>query len=491
MRILALIALLLAVTCAGTGQSNSRPAGQLQPNQRSISLGDNESTFLILTDIHFDPLTGTDPQLIEQLAAAPVEKWPSIFDSSPDQELSPDGADANYALLSSALNAARNSGARYDYILVTGDFLAHNFREKYRAYAHPDGEGYQDFVIKTMTFVVRAIRQTFPATPVYAAFGNNDSVIDDYAPQGPPLLEAMEREWRIAAAGPKASKDFLSAGYYAAPHPTIPGLEFIVLNTAYWSNKFRSASDPDQASAELNWLTAELDRLRQAHQSAAILMHIPPGIDAYDSAKPGRCASPTLFWKKQYMDSFLATVAAHENVVRDGFAGHTHTDDFRVFTDSGGRPFLQIHIAPSISRDHHNNPGFEIGVYDKTNGAMVDYAATYLRKTAADAFGKPAWTLSYDFRRQSHSENYSPATLETLALLIRSSEAIRLRVMDLFGTRSSSTPPVPLQDWRFYSCAQTESGADSFSRCACPSAAGNSEALSRAIARNSPGLVTH
>jgi sphingomyelin phosphodiesterase acid-like 3 len=473
MRILALMALLFAVIGAGATQSISRTAAQLQPNHRSISLGDNESTFLILTDIHFDPLTGTDPRLIEQLASAPVEKWPSIFDSSPDQELAPDGADANYALLSSALNAARNSEARYDYILVTGDFLAHNFREKYRAYAHPDGEGYEDFVIKTMTFVVRAIRQTFPATPIYAAFGNNDSVIDDYAPQGPRLLAAMGREWGIAAVGPKARKDFLSAGYYAAPHPTIPGFEFIVLNTAYWSNKLRAASDPDQASAELNWLTAQLDRLRQSHKSAAILMHIPPGVDAYDSAKPGRCASPTLFWKKQYMDSFLATVAAHQSVVRDGFAGHTHIDDFRVLTDSSGRPFFQIHIAPSIGRDHHNNPGYEIGVYDKTNGAMVDYAAIYLRRAPAEAFGKPAWTLSYDFREQSHSENYGPATLETIALLIRSSQAIRTRVMDLFGTRSSSTPPVPVKDWRFYSCAQTETDADSFSRCACPSTAGN------------------
>ncbi len=261
-----------------------------------------------------------------------------------------------------------------------------------------------------MTFVTRMIQQAFPSTPIYAAFGNNDSLIDDYAPQGPRLLAAMAREWRIAAAGPDASKDFLSGGYYAAPHPTVPGLEFIVLNTAYWSNKWKAASDPDQATVELHWLSAQVDRLRQAHKSAAILMHIPPGIDAYDSATPGRCATPTLFWKKQYMDSFLAIVAAHEDIVRDAFAGHTHMDDFRVLTDSNGTPFFQIHIAPSIGRDHHNDPGFEIGVYDKANGALVDYAATYLRKSSADALDKPVWTLSYDFRQESHLQNYSPAT---------------------------------------------------------------------------------
>ena len=68
MRILALMALLFAVIGAGATQSISRPPLSLQPNHRSISLGHNESTFLILSDIHFDPLTGTDPRLIEQLA---------------------------------------------------------------------------------------------------------------------------------------------------------------------------------------------------------------------------------------------------------------------------------------------------------------------------------------------------------------------------------------------------------------------------------------
>jgi len=476
MRIFVLALLLVASVAVRTAESNPKTALQEQSNPSTIFAKSNEAAFLILTDIHFDPFTGTDPLMIQQLAAAPVEKWQAILESRPDQELAPDGADANYPLLSSALHAARNSGAHYDYILVTGDFLGHNFPQKYRGYYRPDGNGYEDFVIKTMAFVNRMIQQAFPAIPIYSAFGNNDSVIEDYALQDPSLLAAMAKEWKIVAAGSKAKQDFLLGGYYAVPHPTVPDLEFIVLNTAYWSSKLKTGAAPSTAnpgSVELSWFTAQLDRLRRAHKAAAIMMHIPPGVDAYDSAKPGRCAIPTLFWKKQYLESFLSTVRDHEDVVRDGYAGHTHVDDFRVLTNANGVPYFQTHIAPSISRDQHNSPGFEVGVYDKSSGAMVDYAATYLRNSPAANSTKPAWAFAYDFRQESHFPSYSPASLQTIALLIRSSETIRGRIMESYGAPIASTSPISMKDWRFYSCAQTEVDPGAFSKCACASPGGS------------------
>ena len=394
MRKFALTVLFLALFAIGTAESN-RGVPQRQFNSPAISFGQDEAAFLILSDIHFDPLTGTDPQIIQQLVTAPIEEWNAILASQASQSPAADGADANYSLLSSALDAARNSGLHYDYVLIAGDFLAHNFPEKYRRYARSNGEGYEKFVINTMLFVSRAIQQAFPSIPIYAAFGNNDSVLSDYAPPGPHLLTALQKEWKVVAVQPPARNDFLSGGYYAVPHPTVQDSEFIVLNTSYWSNGFKpdSASNAtDTGSLELNWLTAQLDRLHSTHHSAAILMHIPPGIDAYASSKPGRCAMPSLFWKKPVLDSFLALVAAHKDVLRDAYAGHTHIDDFRLFTDTSGTPYFQTHIAPSIGRDHHNPPGFEIGIYDKKSAAMVDYAANYF-SDSTDSSAKSGWKI--------------------------------------------------------------------------------------------------
>jgi sphingomyelin phosphodiesterase acid-like 3 len=471
MRKFAFAVLFLALFAIGTAESN-RGVPQRQSNNAVISLGQDEAAFLILSDIHFDPLTGTDPQIIQQLVTASVDEWKAVLASQANQSPAPDGADANYSLLLSALEAARNSGLHYDYVLVAGDFLPHNFPEKYRRYARSNSEGYEEFVIKTMLFVSQTIQQAFPSIPIYAAFGNNDSVLADYASPGPRLLAAMKKEWKVVADQPSEKKDFLSGGYYVAPHPTVQDSEFIVLNTSYWSSGFKPDSSPnavDAGSLELDWLTAQLDRLHRTHRSAAILMHIPPGIDAYASSKPGRCAMPALFWKKPVLDSFLAIVASHKDVLRDAYAGHTHIDDFRLFTDASGVPYFQTHIAPSISRDHHNPPGFEIGIYGKKGAAIVDYAANYF-SDSTDSSAKSGWRLAYDFRQESHIPNYSPESLQTLALLIRSSEAIRLRVMQLYGMHTSSVFPVPMQDWRFYSCAQTELDSEPFRNCACPSA---------------------
>lgn len=422
----------------------------------------------MLADIHFDPFAGNDRSTMQELARAPVEDWGRILKGHSGGELSPDGADANYALLLSALDAARNAGAHYDYILMTGDLIGHNFAVKYRLYCHADGAGYEDFVIKTMSFVSRTIQEAFPSLPIYAAFGNNDSAAGDYAPQGPRLLAAMQREWRGVSDQPAAKKDFLAGGYYEASHPTVPNFDFIVLNTAFFSSRLSSGDASNADFLELKWLTARLDALRRTHKKAALVMHIPPGIDAYASAKAGQCGNPAYFWKKPAMDGFVAAISAHRDVVADGFAGHTHIDDFRVLTDSSGTNYFETHIAPSISRDHSNRPGFEIGVYDKQSGAMVDYAAEYLNDAVNGAATKPDWKLAYDFRQESHLPGYSAASLETLALLIRSSEAVRRRLMERTVVRGSSAYQAMVRDWRYYSCAQTEMEGTGYGSCVCP-----------------------
>ena len=135
-------------------------------NPASLPVTHDEGQFLILTDIHFDPFSGNDPHTIQALASSPVEKWQAILQPSASREPSRDGADSNYALLISALQAARQS-AHYDYLLVPGDSLAHHFAEKYDEF-HP-GEGYQEFAIKTLVFVNRMIQQTFPGVPILRA----------------------------------------------------------------------------------------------------------------------------------------------------------------------------------------------------------------------------------------------------------------------------------------------------------------------------------
>ena len=453
-------------------------AAQQRAREVSLSVGKNEGTFLMLSDIHFDPFSGLNPRTFAQLKSHPVKDWQSIFQSAENQVVSSDGKDTNYSLLASAIDAAKNSGWQCDYVLMMGDYLAHNFSQQYRTY-QPGGAGYQEFAVKTLVFVNRMIQQGFPHIPVYGALGNNDSTTDDYAAPGGALLEALDKEWKVISTNKKASKDFLAGGYYTIPHPTVPNSEFVVLNTAFLSERFvhpSSASEKDQALIQLKWLDLKLNQLTAEHKTATLIMHIPPGIDAFESSKPGECSMPTPLWKRPYLDSFLTIIGNHEDILRDSFAGHTHVDDFRVFTSATGDPFMQMHIAPSISREHHNNPAFEIGVYDKSNGALLDYAVTSLRNAlnvSGEAAG-PTWRLAYDFRQESRSQSYGPETLNFLAKVIRSNDVLRKRYMDFYKAQMSpSVTPIDMANWRFYSCAETEMSDAAFEECACPRSEAN------------------
>ena len=456
----------------------SQPAPQIMANT-GVSFGPNESAFLILTDIHFNPFSDPDGAIVDKLFASPVEKWQAILEASANQIPSPDGADTNYPLFAAALNAAKNSGVRYDYVIAPGDFLAHRFEEKYRNH-HLDPARYGEFAIKTELFVSRMIRQSFPSLPIYAALGNNDTTSTDYAAPGESLLAALRTDWKVVASNPAAVKTFAIGGYYAVPHPTVPAQEFIVLNTAFWSRNYAAdsaSSGADPGVAELDWLKAELAHVRSAHKSATLILHIPPGIDAFASAKPGNCEQPASFWKARYESPFMEILTNSKDLLRDGYAGHTHMTDFRVFS-YGGAPFFPMHNAAAVSRDHRNDSGYEIGVYDKSSGALDDYAVVFLTQSnvggiAENSAGNLNATVPvtlrpqlYDFRQLSGFTYLSPDILEVLNQLVLSSATVRARFLDLFSAHSSASS-VLSANWRPLGCAQTQITAAAFAGCAC------------------------
>src|SRR5260370_38120687 len=80
------------------------------------------------------------------------------------------------------------------FVLISDDFLAYAFRREFDASAsdHSDA-AYRIFVRKTMQFLGQQLEQTFPATPILPALGNNDEECGDYQiqPGGPFLIDAL------------------------------------------------------------------------------------------------------------------------------------------------------------------------------------------------------------------------------------------------------------------------------------------------------------
>src|SRR5258708_28875712 len=136
--------------------------------------------FLAVSDIHFNSFA--DPAIVARLEAAEVSQWDAILASSTVTAFSTYGSDVNDPLLRSALGEMRKQLPSPAFVMISGDFLAHEFDKSYQQYATDKSQtAYTAFVTKTIAYVASAFRKAYPGVRVYPTLGNNDSDCGDYA----------------------------------------------------------------------------------------------------------------------------------------------------------------------------------------------------------------------------------------------------------------------------------------------------------------------
>src|SRR5262249_43168282 len=197
-------------------------------------------------------------------------------------------------LFSSTL-AAVSAQAPFDYVIFTGDALRHNFAQAFVA-AGGTPDQFPAFAEKTEAFVVQELQRSLKV-PVLAALGNNDSSCGDYQiPPNSPFLAATADQLKVLATSPEAKSTFQLGGFFSIPHPTVASQDIIVLNTIFWSTAYKSCAPDsgDPGEAEIDWLGWKLYSARMLHHGVTLVMHIPPGMDAYNSAH-GKCQDPVPF----------------------------------------------------------------------------------------------------------------------------------------------------------------------------------------------------
>src|SRR6266849_639293 len=129
--------------------------------------------FLAVSDIHFNPFA--DPAIVAKLEAADVSQWDAILTSSTVTTFSTYGSDVNDPLLRSAIGEMRTQLPSPAFVLISGDFLAHDFDKSYQQYATDKSQtAYSAFVTKTVAYVASAFRKAYPGVRVYPTLGNND-----------------------------------------------------------------------------------------------------------------------------------------------------------------------------------------------------------------------------------------------------------------------------------------------------------------------------
>ena len=138
--------------------------------------GGTDFPVLAFSDLHFNPLYDSNPDLISQLVADDASQWASIFETSKIKAPSAPLADTNYPLLVLTLASIKQNLGASPIILYTGDLLGHGISYYLNLYTGiSDPATLEAFTNKTVAFVTQQIRSAAGNTPVLFAVGNCDS----------------------------------------------------------------------------------------------------------------------------------------------------------------------------------------------------------------------------------------------------------------------------------------------------------------------------
>ncbi len=431
---------------------------------------------LVASDIHFNPMA--DASLVPQLIAADPAHWEAILNQTTPHSFSPYGQDTNWWLLQSSLDQMRRTMPKPAVFLVLGDMLAHRFPAMFRDITHDeDHEHYRAFVLKTMEFLALQLRRRWPDTQILLTPGNDDDVCGDYTVEagGAFLSDTAATVRQLAKADPQAAADWKALGSYSLLPNAISGVKIVSLNSVFFSEEyqplsFRQSCEQVQSTAPSQafaWLEQTLSAAKQANQQVWLMFHIPPGIDGYGSVHnhQGSCAADVVpMWVPEWTVKFDSLLVNYHGTIAASFAGHTHTDDFRVIRDgSAAKEFVLV--DPPISPVYDQNPAFR--VFDVSGGELRDQTTYYLTNlTTASAKQRGQWKKEYTFSHAWKVKRLDSASLGNIYDRIAADDTARAHWLKLYNVSSSAAKVAPAQVRGLY-CAIEGLGVGAYGNCAC------------------------
>ncbi len=480
---------LLTATLFGESQATSATSN----DRKTTNGGRGNETIpaLFISDIHFDPFH--DPGKVDDLVRMPVSQWkgillaPASLDNSQRFEAlqktcQARGVDTPYSLLESSLQAMRAEQSDAKFITISGDLIAHAFSCRYKTLLPASTPAdYEAFVLKTISFVLLELRQSLPGSTVYTALGNNDSPCGDYRLDADSdflskasliIAEGLPREQRQHVV-----EQYSHQGYFSLMMNTpMQHTRLIVLNDIFMSSRYKGCDGKphDQAAIDqLTWLESQLEQVKQLHQTAWVMGHIPPGVDAYSTVARLRdiCGSekPVMFLSS---DALADTLVRNGDVVRLGLFAHTHMDEMRLLPSgmAVGSTSIEhsvaIKLVPSISPVDGNNPSFTEARINPSTAMLTDYAVI----AASNQTGlNTKWSEEYEYSKTYYQSTFSPAALEKLVSGFNAdpkaaTEPSKAYLRSYFvGDRSQQLALL----WPQYLCAVSNTSADAFTQCAC------------------------
>lgn len=383
--------------------------------------------------------------LLGTAAAASADPWLFVSDihldpANTSAQPVPLGSDTNEALLRSALAAMHRVAPHPPVVVIGGDFLAHDF--DYR------------LAVPTMRHIARLFDATFPQAQFVIALGNEDSGCADYAVvPNSGFLDAAAAAWaplvNRRGAAPHFRETFARDGSYVARLP-LPGLQAVVIDDVFWSPRYHPCGLAPNASQRA------LSELRAALAGGArslVMVHIPPGIDAFSTARYGHQLVVVPFLDSSARAGFEQVLTAPGAHVPFAIAGHVHRFSYRIVNATSPRAVPML-VLPSISSIFLNAPAF----------VLADVAPDgTLQRAREIAYDGSAWNDIGGTETLGVSP-FSVPQLASLQSRLEQDESLRARFDKLY-TGGARRPEINWSNWRVYLCAADHLGATPFRSC--------------------------
>jgi hypothetical protein len=171
-------------------------------------------------------------------------------------------------------------------------------------------------------------------------------------------------------------------------------------------------------------------------------------------------------WKPVWTALLERLMVDFQSTITASFAGHTHTDDFRLIHagQSGGEFVL---IDPPVSPIYGQNPAFRV-VAVGSDGGLDGQSTYYLTNLEAARSDVPGiWEQEYSFAGKWQSPQLDAASLNTIYGRISSDPVARAQWLTLLNV-SSSHDPVPANGVKTLDCAIAALDPATYQACYCP-----------------------
>ncbi len=430
--------------------------------------GSHSFSVPVFSDVHFQPYinpflpgnAGFNPAseldnvtLIAKLDAADPSDWPNIFTGSANVKNntpSAPGDDANFALLTLALESIKQNLGTSPAVLFTGDFLGHGLDQLYPIYsANKTPAEAAAFVDKTLTFVLQQIRAALGTVPVYFALGNCDS----YTGNGPDstfLSNNAQQFYALALNGAGKQQDVIASitngGYYAV-EPAGTNLMIVALNT-FALSPGAPLPDPTLIADQFTWFDAQLAKASSSGKKVWLLMHAPPGaVEGTTAAASndvnGKVTAATMMWVDTNQETFMGIIEKYPGVIAMSLAGHTHMDEFRLMS-----PGNALAVTAGMSAFFGNNPAYKIFAIDGLSLAPFDYSAVNCDLLATTA----AFSSYYTFSKAYNLEGPLATSLSELFPTLLASNAAKMQYQGAFYSGNNTLNPITGANWPVYWC---------------------------------------